>query len=356
MDKERRVARSIEAVVLKAVLALVILCAAPRSAAADCLAGTQDTSIGGYARLLASTTWCPGIDRVIVLGRIRDLAVTCLTGTSEPPNCKGSKTDGTNAVVTLGAYACGAWVGVSQHYFYVGDTPPDVARDVTTTLYAGSCGGGEPDPVQQCADQGVDYYWNGSDCVYSPGSPIIIATGTGGAYQLTPVENGVLFDINGDGIPEQIAWTEANAEVAFLALDRDGDGQITSGKELFGNHTLPGVPNGFDALLKTAMEGNGGRVRGSIDVDDPLFGKLLLWTDRNHNGLSEPSELRLASEVLSEIGLGYQISPRRDRFGNQFRFQGWARLRTAPGRNPATTVAEEDKRRRAIWDVFFKVQ
>ena len=50
-----------------------------------------------------------------------------------------------------------------------------------------------------------------------------------------------MFDIDGDGVPEQISWTEADSDVAFLALDRDGDGRITSGKELFGNHTLPGV-------------------------------------------------------------------------------------------------------------------
>lgn len=58
----------------------------------------------------------------------------------------------------------------------------------------------------------------------------------------------MFFDVDGNGLPERIAWTPADAEVAFLALDRDGDGAITSGKELFGNYTLPGSTNGFDAL------------------------------------------------------------------------------------------------------------
>jgi hypothetical protein len=69
--------------------------------------------------------------------------------------------------------------------------------------------------------------------------------------------------------------------VAFLALDRDGDGQITSGEELFGNHTLEGSANGFEALQRTAMESNGGVRRGSVSADDPVYAQLLLWTDRN---------------------------------------------------------------------------
>jgi hypothetical protein len=39
--------------------------------------------------------------------------------------------------------------------------------------------------------------------------------------------------------------------------------------------------------------------------DDPLFARLLLWTDRHHNGVSEASELRPAHEVLADIGLAY---------------------------------------------------
>jgi len=57
-------------------------------------------------------------------------------------------------------------------------------------------------PVQQsaadqCASQGADYYWNGGDCVWTPGSPIIIDTARDG-YHLTSAEDGVLFDLNGD--------------------------------------------------------------------------------------------------------------------------------------------------------------
>jgi hypothetical protein len=194
-----------------------------------------------------------------------------------------------------------------------------------------------------------------SECVFAPGSPIIIATEKDAVYKLTSADQGVLFDIDADGVPEQLAWTQAGAEVAFLAVDLDGDRRIANGKELFGNHTYAGVNNGFTALARMNMATNGGVPRGSVSSDDPLFAKLLLWFDYNHNGVSEPPELRPASESLTDIGLGYQEHMRRDGFGNEFRFKGWATVRTAPGRNRAEEPAEQQERKRLLYDVFFKL-
>ena len=74
-------------------------------------------------------------------------------------------------------------------------------------------------------------------------SPIIIDT-RGAGFHLTSAEDGVVFDIVGDGHPIRIAWTAADSGTAFLALDRNHNGKIDNGKELFGNFTaqppLPG--------------------------------------------------------------------------------------------------------------------
>ena len=172
---------------------------------------------------------------------------------------------------------------------------------------------------------------------------------------LTSAAEGVLFDLAGDGVPRLISWTEADSDLAFLALDRDGDGMITSGKELFGNHTLPGVSNGFEALGQMTLATNGGIQRGSVNSEDPIFSQLLLWTDSNHNGISEAAELRPASELLSDIGLGYKFMPRRDGRGNTFRQRGWVHLRTAPGRNRARTETEDKERTRMIWDIWLDI-
>ena len=214
------------------------------------------------------------------------------------------------------------------------------------SLFQGAC--------RKVQDGGVDYYWNGYECT-NVASPIVIATNPG-QYRFTSAVDGVAFDIDGDGDLEQVAWPEASAEVAFLALDVDGDGRITSGKELFGDNTVPGVRNGFKALAIVAQASNGHAMRGSVSEDDPIYFVLLLWTDRNHNGVSEPEELRPAREVVSAIGLGYQVAPRRDGHGNILRYRGWSHLRTSAGRNPANSPDEDRARRRPIWDVFLTIQ
>lgn len=258
-------------------------------------------------------------------------------------NCLVQNTSG-NAVVTifsqLGMSLCGWWSGKSNHRYSEGGTTTTVQEDRTTSLNGGEC-------AEQC-DPG--YWWNGYECT-NENTPIIISTRHGAAYKLTPAADGVLFDLDADGVPEQVAWTQATSELAFLAVDRNGDGQITSGSELFGNRTFPGAQNGFEALARMAMATNGGQRRGSVSSDDPLFERLLLWTDRNHNGLSEPSELRPASDVLSDIGLGYSLSRRRDEFGNIFLYKGWVHVRTKRGRNEARSQEENEARTRPAWDI-----
>ena len=201
-------------------------------------------------------------------------------------------------------------------------------------------------PVQQsaadqCAAQGADYYGNGGDCVGTPGSPIIIDTARDG-YHLTSAEDGVLFDLNGDGIPERVAWTRGDSDDGFLAIDRNNNGRIDDGSELFGNHTpvygdrtdVTSL-NGFEAL-KFAEGPTWGTsyAEGRIDARDAVFSRLLIWRDRNHNGISEPDELTpLADAGVQWIGTDYSTKKRVDKFGNEFRQKGsigWADGGTEP--------------------------
>jgi hypothetical protein len=134
------------------------------------------------------------------------------------------------------------------------------------------------------------------------GSFIIVATGTARVYELTSADDGVMFDLGGDGVKEPSAWTDPKfGDVAFLAMDRNGNGTIDDGSELFGDHTIPAVGNGFAALLRI----RGRDEHGTVNRDDSLFDKLLLWYDRNHNGISERDELVPVFDKLEAIGLGY---------------------------------------------------
>lgn len=155
-------------------------------------------------------------------------------------------------------------------------------------------------------------------------------------YVLTPVADGVRFDIDGDGTLDQVSWPKERSGVAFLALDQDGDGRITGARELIGEHTVPDAGNAPNALLRLAEEGGAGRtVR--LDREHPLFLRLLLWMDGNHDGISEPAELRPAREVFTAMDLGFSGYHRVDEHGNQARYRGGAYVRTAPGPNLVTS-------------------
>jgi hypothetical protein len=152
---------------------------------------------------------------------------------------------------------------------------------------------------------------------------------------MTAAQDGVLFDITATGRPERVSWTAAGTDDAWLALDRNGNGMIDNGAELFSNVTpqpeTPGSKNGFEALKVYDRPANGGNDDGVIDSRDTVFPALLLWQDRNHNGISETSELSSLSQAdVQSISLRYQESKWTDAFGNQFRFRAKI-VRQSPG-------------------------
>lgn len=187
--------------------------------------------------------------------------------------------------------------------------------------FAGGSVGPEacPDPETPCNAPGDG--WGGQ------GSPILIDVERNG-YRLTSLDEGVLFDLDADGSPELVSWTRAQSDDAFLAMDRNGNGRIDDGSELFGNYTPiftagPRITaaNGFEALKFLEGPSYGQSQRDEkIDGNDAAFSRLVLWTDDNHNGLSEPEELQPVTAMgLRAIDTQYKASRKRDRFGNEFR-------------------------------------
>jgi hypothetical protein len=72
---------------------------------------------------------------------------------------------------------------------------------------------------------------------------------------------------------------------------------------------------------------------------------LLLWTDRNHNGISEPDELlSLVQAGVIRIETAYTTRRRKDQHGNRYALEGTAVILESGG-----------ERERRVFDVFFAV-
>ncbi len=123
------------------------------------------------------------------------------------------------------------------------------------------------------------------------------------------------FDLSAktDGSAAATDWP--TAATPWLALDRDGDGAITSGAELFGSATPTTggtAKNGFAALGELDADGD-----GAIAPDDPAFAQLVLWADLDGDRVSTPHELRpLAVAGVISLRLDYTSDARCDARGN----------------------------------------
>lgn len=202
-----------------------------------------------------------------------------------------------------------------------------------------SGGGGDP-------GGGIKIYCDPNSGLCSP----IVVDVAGNGYGLTDLAHGVAFNLTGKG-SEMVSWTDPKHGNAWLALDRNGNGTIDDGTELFGTFTPQPVfkgipPNGFLALAVYDQPENGGNGNGIIDPGDAIWSKLRLWIDSNQNGFSEPWELHTLSEFgISGIDLNYRLTRRRDRYGNVFRYR--------------SEIIDSDGRRargRTIWDVGLLTQ
>lgn len=244
--------------------------------------------------------------------------------------------------------------------------------------YKQSCAGETlpalPEPVSTCLaptspppDGTGDWTWDSVNCTWEwtgpcgggGCSPIVIDTSHRGfAFSDPKKGHYVTFDLRGDGNYEKVSWPMAGSGNAWLVYDRDGDGVIKDGSEMFGNFTPnsgwtnPNLSvmdrNGFIALGWYDQPAQGGNQNAVLDKDDAIWGKLRLWIDTHCYVTpdvpcqSRPNELHtLDSMGIYSISLMYQYDPNnRDKDGNWFKFYAYV--------NPDIMDAPFDKHHRHV--------
>jgi hypothetical protein len=125
-------------------------------------------------------------------------------------------------------------------------------------------------------------------------SPLILDINNNGTSSTGLGNSQTYFDMDGDGFKERTAWVEQGD--GLLVLDRNGNGVIDNGTELFGNFTPlvrgNSASDGFEALLQYDENRD-----GIIDHNDAAYNQLRVWMDDNANGITDTGELKTLQEA-----------------------------------------------------------
>ena len=185
----------------------------------------------------------------------------------------------------------------------------------------------------------LDDEYTYASTIAPPRDPLIIDFGQAG-ITLTSLEDGVNFDLDNNTFAEKTAWI--GTEDGFLALDKNNNGVIDNGGELFGDEFVMDngkiSSTGFEALI--SLNSNDDNI---INKDDIKYNELLIWVDANNNGNTDSGELKPITEYgINEINLDYVLENNVD---------------TATGTMQAeySTVVCDDGTIRKMGEFWFKV-
>ena len=179
-------------------------------------------------------------------------------------------------------------------------------------------------------------------------SPIILDLDRDGVVETTPRDAAgtrVFFDLDNSGYAERSGWV--GADDGLLVRDLNANGQIDSGAELFGNHTMLAngtrASNGFQALAE--LDTNHDGLINSYDAE--AVASLRVWRDADGDGQTDAGELLTFEQAgVQALNVGYTDHGTRtplDPQGNQHRQTG-------------SYVVAADGSTRSMNDVWFSVQ
>lgn len=133
---------------------------------------------------------------------------------------------------------------------------------------------------------------------------------SGTATQLS--DQRFAFDLDADGDQEQINFVAPGS--GFLAFDRNQDGKVNNGSELFG----PSSNNGFGELAKLDDDHN-----GWIDESDAAYTKLQVWTrNSGQDQLQSLTAAGVGAIALSSINTPFDLKANDNGLLGQIRSSG----------------------------------
>jgi hypothetical protein len=156
----------------------------------------------------------------------------------------------------------------------------------------------EPDPTPPDDSTGGDFTGGGSAGV--PRDPLTLDL-NGNGIETVPVKTPpILFDLTASGLKTGVGWIAPSD--GLLALDRNGNGMIDDGAELFGDATpayqpgttTPATGNTVDGFAALAQEDT--NADGVVNNLDANWNNLRVWQDLNQDGISQPGELKTMDE------------------------------------------------------------
>uniref|UniRef100_UPI00375020AB hypothetical protein n=1 Tax=Undibacterium sp. TaxID=1914977 RepID=UPI00375020AB len=133
---------------------------------------------------------------------------------------------------------------------------------------------------------------------------------SGNSAQLTSQKFS--FDLNADGKKENISFVQG---AGFLAFDKNGDGKINDGSELFG----PGTGNGFAELAAYDSDGN-----HWIDENDAIFDKLQVWTKdgAGKDQLQKLKQANVGALFLGNVATPFELKSGKNHSDGQIKSSG----------------------------------
>jgi hypothetical protein len=159
-------------------------------------------------------------------------------------------------------------------------------------------------------DRGLSNIWHLS---YSPGSgmqssmdfsgyapPIVLGLDGGSPQYIATHNSNVRFDLNGDGVADQVAWAAPGSGV--LGIDLNGDHQISNANEFTFTQYVPGARTDLQGLRAFDTNHN-----GVLDSGDAQWTQFGVWEDKNSDGKTDDGEYQSLDQLsIAHIDLNEQ--------------------------------------------------